>query len=548
MTDSPSAEPGSTADICVVGGGPAGLVLASSLTARGQSVTLLESGGPSSGSDDLNRTEVTGDPINALDPVATRFRGLGGSANQWAVKTRRQGSDWIFGLRFGAMTGHSLRDRPWIGASGWPIDGDELQPWYRAAHALLAEGDFDYADAGPDGDQVEWLGLDDIDRRGFRFGPRDRFLVDLRASLENDQHIRIVEGATVTRLHQPTAGGPVTHLSFTDEQNRPHDLRARTVVLAGGGIENARLLLNSEADRGGIGNESDNVGRYFMDHPLYSIGDIRLTDQDMLRNFTYFDLHPDSSGPRHGHVVTSGSWCESNRSVEIAAAFFPRHSRGVTVAVESARALATNPRHFASNPKALARSVARVLPGLRALPWAMRVSLGRKQSLLPGFGRGGWSEDPTGLGFSELEVVFQCEQVPLRDSRVTLTNRRDRLGMPIPRIEWRLGDQTRDSVLAFQRLIANRVHQSSIGTYIPRAETFDRLNPPTSIAHHLGTTRMSADPANGVVDTACRVHTAPNLFIVGGSVFPVGGYVNPTLTIAALALRLADHLATARSN
>jgi choline dehydrogenase-like flavoprotein len=60
--------------------------------------------------------------------------------------------------------------------------------------------------------------------------------------------------------------------------------------------------------------------------------------------------------------------------------------------------------------------------------------------------------------------------------------------------------------------------------------------------HHMGTTRMHVAPQHGVVDESSRVHGTTNLFVAGSSVFPSGGYANPTLTIVALALRLGDHL------
>lgn len=537
-----------TAGICIVGGGPAGLALAQRLASHRLDVVLLESGSPTDQSPELNRADVTGDRINALDLVATRFRQLGGNAHRWSVKIAKQDGDWTFGVRYGTLTRQAVGERRWIDPSGWPIDGAELDRWNRQAHELLVQGDYDYDEAGIGAEQSDWVGADAVDRRGFRFGPRDRFLVDIAAAVRADPRIRIIEGATVTELHQERAGGPTTALTYADQDGRSHQLRADTVVLAGGGIENARLLLTSQRQRGGVGNETDNVGRYFMDHPLYSIGDIRPNDPEQLRDFTSFDLVDAGGGLRHGHVVTSRSWCEANESVEIAAAFFPRPARHIVESIDNLKYLLSNPRYYASHPGELGRALVKIPPGITGLPWALKTSLVKKQSVLPGFGRGGWSQDPSGLGFSELEVVLQCEQPPLRDSRVTLADELDRFGTPLPRVTWRLGDQTRRSVLAFQELIAERVEKAAIGTYLPRAGNLDELGRPTSIAHHLGTTRMSIDPADGVVDADCRVHSCPNLYVVGSSVFPVGGYVNPTLTIIALALRLGDTLAAPRRN
>ncbi len=167
----------------------------------------------------------------------------------------------------------------------------------------------------------------------------------------------------------------------------------------------------------------------------------------------------------------------------------------------------------------------------------------RHRSLLPGFGRGGWADAHDGMGFTRLEIVFQCEQPPMADSRVMLSDDVDRFGSPLPKVDWRIGEQVRRSVLDVQRRLADHVEQSGLGTYVPRAGSLDDLGVPSSMAHHLGTTRMSDHPETGVVDTNCRVHSVPNLYISGSSVFPTSGYMNPTLSIVAFAERLADHLA-----
>ncbi len=548
MTPTENNEPTFRSDVCIVGGGPAGLVLAAELAARDLGVVVLESGPSHGPARDLSRGQVDGDPIYALDLTETRHRQLGGNANLWSVKIGRDAQGWVYGVRYGTLTDLALDRRPWIDDSGWPLTGEQLDPWYRRAHELLAQADFAYdidgeGDGHPGTASIDWLPRDDFERRSFRFGPRDRVLTDLRSRLADRPNVDVHQDATVTDLRQPSAGGPVDRVTYADSTGASHHLAARTVVLAGGGVENARLLLHAEHERGGIGNETDNVGRYFMDHPLWAIGDIRLDDVDTLSEFAFFDLRTDEDGARHDHLVTSRSWCEANRAVEIGFAFFPRPARPIVGAIETARLLAHQRAQLRTDPRQLVSAVPQLLPGLRHLPRAAYVSLVRKQSLLPGFGRGGWSEDPRGLGFEELELVLQCEQAPLRASRVTLSDERDRFGIPLPRVTWVLGDQTRRSVLALQRQLAERIEARSIGPYTPRAGNLEELTPPTSIAHHLGTTRMSRTAEDGVVDVDCRVHTCPNLFVAGSSVFPVGGYVNPTLTIAALAMRLADTIA-----
>ena len=140
----------------------------------------------------------------------------------------------------------------------------------------------------------------------------------------------------------------------------------------------------------------------------------------------------------------------------------------------------------------------------------------------------------------------QSEQAPNPDSRVTLSDERDALGLNWARLEWRLTELDKRSVEVMTKAIGAEFGRLNLG----RVRLDDWLldggkdwGPDLKGSpHHMGTTRMSDDPRMGVVDRRCRVHGIENLYIAGSSVFPTGGYMNPTLTIVALALRLADHL------
>jgi choline dehydrogenase-like flavoprotein len=140
-------------------------------------------------------------------------------------------------------------------------------------------------------------------------------------------------------------------------------------------------------------------------------------------------------------------------------------------------------------------------------------------------------------------AVYFCEQPPDPASRVSLSRDTDRLGVPKLALHWHLGRALEDGVLRLQELLAAELERA-------RAGTLERSREPavyTDASHHMGTTRMSANPGDGVVDTDCRLHGIANLYLAGSSVFPSGGHANPTLTIVALALRLADHLSASRT-
>jgi choline dehydrogenase-like flavoprotein len=130
---------------------------------------------------------------------------------------------------------------------------------------------------------------------------------------------------------------------------------------------------------------------------------------------------------------------------------------------------------------------------------------------------------------------------------VRLSERRDQFGRAQLQVHWRVGAESRRAQRRLHELIAERVRAQGLGTFeSPLLADGDFEAPFTDARHPMGSTRMSRDPRQGVVDRDLRVHALENLHVAGSSVFPTGGCAGPTLTIVALALRLADHLRTAR--
>jgi choline dehydrogenase-like flavoprotein len=151
-----------------------------------------------------------------------------------------------------------------------------------------------------------------------------------------------------------------------------------------------------------------------------------------------------------------------------------------------------------------------------------------------------------------LYVVARAEQAPNPASRVMLSEERDAFGLPRIALDWQLLDVDKRSLKVTMEALDRELRRLSLGRVEPSAwldepETpwvADPLvsNHPVGGYHHMGTTRMATSPRRGVVDADCRVHGLGNLYVAGSSVFPTGGWANPTLTILALALRLGDHL------
>jgi choline dehydrogenase-like flavoprotein len=139
--------------------------------------------------------------------------------------------------------------------------------------------------------------------------------------------------------------------------------------------------------------------------------------------------------------------------------------------------------------------------------------------------------------FAALELLLNLEQAPDPDNRVTLDAACDRFGLPKPTLHWRWRALDQANLVRLRALVADELERHGLG----RVEVAD-APPDPNAHHHMGTTRMHRDPRRGVVDEHTRVHGLSNLYVAGSSVFPTSGFANPTLTLVALSLRLADHL------
>ncbi|NUQ19837.1 MAG: GMC family oxidoreductase, partial [Gemmatimonadaceae bacterium] len=147
-------------------------------------------------------------------------------------------------------------------------------------------------------------------------------------------------------------------------------------------------------------------------------------------------------------------------------------------------------------------------------------------------------------------LLTRQEQAPNPASRVTLSAQRDALGMPRARLDWRLTELDRRSFRGFYEALGREMGRAGVGRMRMRDWVMERADAPWPASlgggwHHMGTTRMHADPKQGVVDANCRVHGVGNLWVAGAAVYPTAGCVNPTLTLVALTLRLSDHLKAA---
>jgi choline dehydrogenase-like flavoprotein len=312
-------------------------------------------------------------------------------------------------------------------------------------------------------------------------------------------------------------------------------VRARTYVLAVGGIEVPRLLLlSNRTHKDGLGNQHDLVGRFFMEHPHFWSGIFYPTDPEAFRKTAlYNEIHSVNRVPVVGKLALNQEVVRKERLLSQNIQLIPRFldapgANGSTKGVDSARAMVKALK--GENVDNLGGHVQNVISdvGSVLLAGARKVHgkiAGRPQ--VPAF-----------------YFANMMEQVPNPESRVTLGRQRDSLGQNRLQLDWKITAQDIQSAVRTQELIGGAMERAGLGRFDQqlRGEA-----PPSNTEggyHHMGTTRMAEDSKSGVVDPQCRVHGVGNLYIAGPSVFPTGGYANPVLTIIALTLRLADRLKT----
>ena len=513
-------------DLCVIGGGAAGLAIAWYFRSRSdREVVVLESGGVDFEPDvqDLYAGELTGQRYYDLD--VDRLRMLGGSTNNW-------------GNQVGPFEPIDFEARPWIPHSGWPIVRADLDPWYRQAVEYFGLGAYDFDDL--EGWQRQDPSLEPVALTGtpvfsktwrvcmpaFLAGERHRVL------FEQLSHLKLYLHACVTRISLSENGRAVQSVEATSLNGRRVTVHARRVVLAAGAIENARLLLtNDDVMPAGIGNQRDLVGRFFMDHIAFWSGHV--TPRADVRLDAYDDIQT-STGGRFGRAlcfyIDKAAQCANEISVvrlklDVEAGAY---SRGAQSLSKLRRELARG--DFSSVHEHIA-DVFLDAPGVATSLYGRAV--GRRPS----------------------RCLTMVEPFPNPDSRVTLTSDHDALGMRRVRLHWVVTDAERRTLRRAQEVFADAfaaagVARLKMDTDFLEAD-WSRLAPREVVFegshmegghHHAGTTRMASSPDQGVVDADCKVFGLANLYVAGNSVFPTAGSLNPTFTIVALTLRLADHL------
>ena len=501
-------------DLCIVGAGAAGITLALELEAASRDVCVLESGGFDYDVDSQSLADGNNVGLPYYELIASRLRFLGGTTNHWAGIGR-------------PLDELDFEQREYVPHSGWPIDRAALDEHYERAHRYCQLGPYNYSTdfwATPDAPLLPGEFRDLATK--IKLEKPVRFGREYRKQLDAAPGIRVFLSANVTEFEPADDGASISKVHAKTLDGKAVSVSAKKVIVAIGGIENARLLLASNKIHStGIGNQHDLVGRFFMEHPLVPMMELQLARSDLNLSL-YTGQDRDGVGVK-GYLTLNDDTLRRERMLNVSASldFISADQRaaksieGVLSAVRIWNAIKQGemPRDFGTHVANLISDIDRV----------MIYSYERAFMRSP----------------ESVSLVVEVEQAPNPASRVTLSSETDRLGMRKSALDWQMGSLEKHTITRFGELLGKEVGGAGIGRI--------RMLPPNEDGwwegmrgawHHMGTTRMHADPRQGVVNADCRVHGISNLYVAGSSVFTTCGFANPTLTIVALAIRLADHL------
>jgi choline dehydrogenase-like flavoprotein len=511
-TDTRTLENGAVleGDLCIVGAGAAGISMALEWANSPKKVLLLEGGGfdIEPAMQDLYRGEIVGKPYYPLE--AARLHYFGGTTNHWAG----------FCSTYDPI---DFEKRSWVPHSGWPISRASLDPFYARAHKVLELGPYEY-------DANEWVKSDkdlaslplDPDVvwpkmwhfNGIRMGTR------YRDAIVNSPNVHLYTHANVCEIEPNESLSAVDGLRIRTLDGKEYRARAKHYVLACCTIQNARLLLASNRRAtAGLGNGNDLVGRYFMEHLEMPGGELALAKPESA-NMKMFAF---STAGRAELALTA-------KAQEKHAILNGTASLGPGVLGEPVRST-----FEIFTPEITTEMMAWDKGGRKGPPPFIK--------RLPPSATAAPQKSPRFF-----HLATRQEQAPNPDSRVMLSKERDAMGMPRVKFDWRLTDLDKRSIRTYYKVLGQEIGKSEMGRVQLRDWLLsDDSTWPSFLSggwHHMGTTRMSQDPKQGVVDSDCRVHGIGNLHVAGAAVYPTAGAANPTLTLVALSLRLSDHLKT----
>lgn len=511
-------------DICIVGSGATGLTCAAEFRESEHNVILLEAGNIEFNelADDCHKGYIDGKFHEGFRYARERI--FGGTTTKWGGQL----------LEF---LEEDFHQRGWVNNSGWPIKFRDLEHYYKRAYKLLGINFFDNLNFDP----WEYLGLKKVkfsqkslDFKASRYVKVPNFGISIYELIKSKKNIQIFQNAAAVEINLDDKLSEVVSLTIKSLQGKTGKVYAKKFILAHGCLEIPRLLLNSNKEiKCGIGNENDNVGRYFQDHIAAIVGILIPKNNKLIKeNFNSFLLNKIKYMPR---LFVNPDFAERKKKLHSTIQLIYSKNYLIdesNINLNTYKQIYKNIREkkklnqpFFQLIRLLIK-LPSILPDIYVLIFKKRISQPRSKFI--------WIE-------------CHSEQEPLRESRITLDpNKKDILGMNRIHLDWKINEKTYETIKQTSELIKSEFEQRGIGEVL-LDDWIEKYNSNWrshvgDVYHQSGTTRMSEKAKNGVVDTNLKLFNHPNLFVAGSSVFPTSSAANPTFTAIALSIRLCDHI------
>jgi choline dehydrogenase-like flavoprotein/aryl-alcohol dehydrogenase-like predicted oxidoreductase len=511
--DDPQTALPARVDVCVIGAGAAGILLATELARGGLQVVLLEGGGlrQEARSQGIYLSEVVGQSHRGVHEG--RFRTYGGSTTQW-------------GGQILELEEQDFQPRAHVAGSGWPFAKAELTDCYE--RALRFEG----LRRVEREDERVWEGLGvappdlgpELVQALSRWCPERNFAVLHGAELARLPRLDVYTHASVVALELNEAKSRVEAVGVRGFSGRAARLAADRFILCLGGIESTRLLLQPLAAGTAPWQANGLLGRFYQDHIA-------------LNGIALRDMRPAEPWRRFGYVTLRGFRYHNKLKL---AAQQQRALQTLNVAGTIGPDVAARPALDLA--EALLRQVLRESRRPTAAEWAATALQLPRMAVARGLQRLFGEARP----WRQMALTVHCEQSPQGASRITLGDERDALGMLRTRLDWRISGEELHSLRAYLHVAQAALARAGVGRVEPPAGFFtdDALVRSLCVDsnHHMGGVRMAAAPSEGIVDAELRLHGVANAYVCSSAVFPSSGFSNPTHTLLALAMRLADHV------
>lgn len=504
-------------DVAIVGAGAVGIAMGVELATAGKSVILFEAGGVSleSRSQDIYKNARSrGVSLEGLH--AGRFRLLGGTTNFWGGQL----------VRFDPLV---LEGRDWVEPKGWPMSRTVLDPFYDRVFSLCGIGNvrMNDADVWPHVEAPKPIVNEDIEIFLSRWLPNPNFAQIFRRDIEGDGLTTVVH-ANVVGFEVGENGSYVTGVRLRTLDGREARVRAPKIVLACGTVEIVRLLMLPLADgRAAPWNANPMLGRFFIDHIDSTAGEIKPKDRKSFHNlFDNIFLDGFKYQPK---IKLAKKPQQENKVLEASAQFlftssYDDHLANIKLFVKAIRA-GQWPTNLMQMPSHL------------VVLWKVLFPLA-------------WRYFRTNRGFhpgnAGIYLRITSEQMPNRESRISLREERDALGLPMVDVHWAIDGCEIETIALFAERIDKALDEAGLARVeidpLLKARDLAYMKGVDDTNHQMGGARMGASASEGVVDSDLKVFGSDNLYVGGAAVFPVTGFANPTLTAIALGLRLCDHL------